>query len=143
MNRDCELPLTNAAPEEIRRLLKQARTIAVVGISDRPDRPSYGVAAYLQAHGFRIFPVNPNHQAVLGETCYPSLRDVPDPIDIVDIFRRPEAVPPIVAEAIGVKARAVWMQEGIVHNGAADQARAAGLIVVMNKCILKEHRRLS
>lgn len=140
MNTACELPLHNATPEEIRRLLENARTIAVVGLSDKPERDSFRVAAYLKAHGYRIIPVNPNVTEVLGERAYATLREVPGPVDIVDIFRKPEAVPAIVEDAIGLGAKAVWMQEGIAHNAAADRARAAGLAVVMNKCILKEHR---
>lgn len=140
MNTACELPLQNATSEEIRRLLQQARTIAVVGLSDKPDRDSFRVAHYLKAHGYRIIPVNPNLTEVLGERACASLRDVPEPVDIVDIFRKPEAVPAIVEDAIAIGAKAVWMQEGIAHNAAADRARAAGLQVVMSKCILKEHR---
>jgi predicted CoA-binding protein len=138
----CEMPLHNASPDEVRRLLTAAHTIAVVGLSDKPDRDSYHVAAYLQEHGYRIVPVNPTVASVLGERSYPRLEDVPEKIDIVDIFRRPDAVPPIVESAIAVGTGAVWMQLGIVHNAAADRARAAGLTVVMNKCLLIEHRRL-
>jgi predicted CoA-binding protein len=98
------------------------------------------VAAYLQKAGYRIIPVNPNLTSVLGETAYPHLRAVPVPVDVVDIFRRPEAVPEIVEDAIAIGARAVWMQDGIVHNAAADRARQAGLVVVMNKCMMREHR---
>jgi len=134
------MPLRNASPEEVRTLLKNARTIAVVGLSDKPDRDSYRVAAYLQSRGYRIIPVNPTLDEVLGEKAYSSLCDVPEEIDVVDIFRKPEAVPEIVDEAIAVGAKVVWMQEGIAHNAAADKARASGLQVVMNKCILKEHR---
>ncbi len=141
MSEGCEIPLHNATSEEVRALLKDARTIAVVGLSDKPDRDSYHVAAYLQKHGYRIIPVNPAVSEMLGEKAYASLRDVPEKIDVVDIFRRPDAVPAIVEDAIAIGARAVWMQEGIVHNAAADKARAAGLRVVMNKCMLKEHAR--
>jgi len=137
----CEMPLENASAEEIRQLLTSARTIAVVGLSDKPDRDSYRVAQYLQQHGYRIIPVNPVVASVLGEKSYARLEDVPEKIDIVDIFRRPEAVPEIVASAIAVGAKAVWMQLGIAHNAAADSARSAGLRVVMNKCLLVEHRR--
>ncbi|HEY7425959.1 MAG TPA: CoA-binding protein [Gemmataceae bacterium] len=142
MPEGCEIPLHNATSEEIRALLQSVRTIAVVGLSDKPERDSYHVAVYLQKHGYRIIPVNPAVSEVLGEKAYASLRDVPDKIDMVDIFRRPDAVPAIVEDAIAVGARTVWMQEGIVHNAAADMARAAGLHVVMNKCMLKEHARL-
>jgi predicted CoA-binding protein len=141
MSDACEMPLHNASPHEVRELLASAHTIAVVGLSDKPARDSYHVAAYLQGQGYRIIPVNPNVTEVLGEKAYARLRDVPEPIDIVDVFRRPEAVPAVVDEAIAVGARVVWMQEGVVHNAAAAKARAAGLRVVMNKCILKEHRR--
>jgi predicted CoA-binding protein len=139
MPEGCEVPLHNATSAEVRALLQNVRTIAVVGLSDKPDRDSYHVAAYLQKHGYRIIPVNPAVSEVLGEKAYASLRDVPDKIDVVDIFRRPDAVPAIVEDAIAAGARAVWMQEGIVHNAAADKARTAGLQVVMNKCMLKEH----
>jgi len=142
MSEMCEMPLDNASPEEVRQLLTTARTVAVVGLSDKPDRDSYRVAAYLQQQGYRIIPVNPAVASVLGEKAYARLEDVPEKIDIVDIFRRPDAVPPLVDSAIAVGARAVWMQLGIAHNAAADKARAAGLQVVMNKCILIEHRRL-
>ncbi len=143
MSDACEMPLQNASPEEVRQLLASARTIAVVGLSDKPERDSYHVAQYLQQHGYRIIPVNPAVPRVLGETAYARLEDVPEKIDIVDIFRKPEAVPEIVASAIAVGAKAVWMQLGIAHNAAAEQARAAGLQVVMNKCLLIEHRRFN
>lgn len=141
MTDSCEMPRENASSEEIRQLLQSTRTIAVVGLSDKPERDSYHVADYMQQHGYRIIPVNPAVSQVLGERSYPRLEDVPDKIDLVDIFRKPEAVPEIVASAIAVGAKAVWMQLGIIHNAAADQARAAGLRVVMNKCLLIEHRR--
>lgn len=143
MSEACEFPRENATSAEIRQILEVARNVAVVGLSDRPDRPSYGVAAYLQRHGYRILPVNPHLTEVLGEPAYPELAAVPDAVDIVDIFRRPEAVPEIVEQAIAKRARVVWMQEGIVHNAAADRARQAGLQVVMSRCLLKEHRALS
>jgi len=123
-------------------LLRSSRTIAVVGLSSRRTRPSFGVAEYLQRAGYRIIPVNPRETQVLGETCYPDLDAVPQPVDIVDIFRRSECVPEVVEAAIRVHAKAIWMQEGVVHEEAAAQARAAGLAVVMNRCILKDHRRL-
>ena len=139
----CEQPLRNASLDEIREILRSARTIAVVGLSDKPDRASYHVAAYLQQHGYRIIPVNPALREVLDEKCYSSLRDIPIPIDLVDIFRKPDAVPEIVDAAIVVGAKAIWMQEGVVHNAAAAKAREAGLAVVMDRCTLKEHLRLS
>jgi len=140
MSEACELPLSNATPDEIRAILATAHTIAVVGLSDKPDRASHRVAAYLQRHGYRIIPVNPLVTEVLGERAYARLRDVPDKVDLVDVFRRPEHVPEVVEAAIAIGAGAVWMQEGIVHNAAAEKARAAGLRVVMDRCTLKEHR---
>ena len=142
MSESCEMPLHNATPQEVRDLLGRVRTIAVVGLSDNPDRDSYHVAEYLQRHGYRIIPVNPAVRAVLGEKSYARLQDVPEKIDVVDVFRRPEAVPEVVDAAIAVGARAVWLQEGVVHNAAAEKARAAGLQVVQNRCMLKEHRAL-
>jgi uncharacterized protein len=138
----CELPLKNATPAEVRLILSMCRTIAMVGLSDKPDRDSYHVAAYLQQQGFRIIPVNPNVTEVLGEKAYANLPDVGQPVDLVNIFRKPEAVPALVEEAIALRAKAVWMQKGIVHNTAAQRARQAGLQVVMNQCIMIEHQRL-
>jgi predicted CoA-binding protein len=126
----------------IPELLKTSRTIAVVGLSTKRFRPSYGVAEYMQRNGYRIIPVNPFVQAVLGEKCYPDLDSIPERVDIVDIFRRAEFVPEIVEAAIRIGARAVWMQEGVVHEGAAERARGAGLSVVMDRCILKDHARI-
>ena len=126
--------------DRITEVLQSAKTIAVVGLSSSPLRPSYGVAAYLQSHGYHIIPVNPTIKGALGEKAYPSLRDVPEKIDIVDIFRRPDNVPPIVDDAIAIQAPVIWMQEGVVHEEAAAKARAAGIFVVMDLCILKEHR---
>ena len=127
----------------IRELLATAKVIAVVGLSSKKSRPSFGVSQYMQRAGYRIIPVNPNETEVLGEKAYASLDAVPEKIDIVDVFRRSESVPEIVATAIKVGAKAVWMQEGVIHEEAAAQARAAGLTVVMDRCILKEHQRLS
>jgi uncharacterized protein len=123
-------------------LLRNAKTIAVVGLSSRRSRPSYGVSEYMQSSGYRIIPVNPNETEILGEKAYASLDEVPGPVDIVDIFRRPEGVPEIVDAAIRIGARGIWMQEGVVHEEAAARARAAGLEVIMDKCILKEHRKM-
>jgi hypothetical protein len=123
-------------------ILRSAHTIAVVGLSGKRFRPSFGVAEYLQRAGYRIIPVNPEETEVLGEKSYPDLDAVPEPIDIVDIFRRSEYVPDIVEAAVRKGARAVWMQEGVAHEDAARRAEAAGLAVVMNRCILKEHRRM-
>lgn len=126
----------------IQGLLRSARTIAVVGLSDKKARPSYGVARYMQAAGYRIVPVNPEVKEVLGEKCYPNLEAVPESIDIVDIFRRSEFVPPVVEAAIRVGAKVIWMQEGVIHEEAAERARAAGLAVIMDRCLLKEHLRM-
>ena len=122
-------------------LLRASRVIAVVGLSSKRFRPSYGVAEYMQQEGYRIIPVNPNETEVLGEKAYARLEDIPEHIDIVDIFRRSEFVAPIVESAIRVGASAVWMQEEVVDQAAADKAKKAGLSVVMDRCILKEHRR--
>src|ERR1019366_400885 len=127
---------------QISEILRNARTIAVVGLSGKRYRPSYGVAEYMQRSGYRIIPVNPLEQQVLGETSYPDLDAVPDTIDIVDIFRRPEFVPEIVEAAIRKGAKVIWMQEGVIHEDAARRAMEAGLTVVMDRCILKDHRRL-
>ena len=126
----------------IAELLRTARRIAVVGLSNKRWRPSYGVSEYMQRSGYKIIPVNPEVEEVLGERGYPTLEAAPGPIDIVNIFRRSEMVPEIVDAAIRIGAKAVWMQEGVVHEDAAARARAAGLIVVMDRCLLKEHRRL-
>jgi predicted CoA-binding protein len=128
--------------DNIPELLRSARTIAVVGLSGKKARPSYGVSEYLQNAGYRIIPVNPRETEVLGEKAYPDLDSLPEKVDIVDVFRRSEFVPDIVDAAIRIGARAVWMQEGVINDAAAEKARAAGLAVVMDRCILKEHRRL-
>jgi predicted CoA-binding protein len=127
----------------IAEILKTARTIAVVGLSPKRYRPSYGVAEYLQKAGYRIIPVNPRESELLGERCYPDLEAIPEAVDIVDIFRRSEFVPEIVEAAIRKGAKVVWMQEGVVHEDAARRAEAAGLQVVMDRCILKDHRRMA
>ncbi len=126
----------------IEEMLKGSKTIAVVGLSSNPMRASHGVSAYMQAQGYRIIPVNPQEEFVLGEKSYASLLDVPYQIDIVDVFRRSEFVPEIVDQAIQKKASAIFMQEGVVHEHAAEKARKAGLFVVMDRCILKEHRKI-
>ena len=125
----------------ISELLRSSHVIAVVGLSSKKFRPSYGVAEYMQHEGYRIIPVNPHESEVLGEKSYARLEDIPDRIDIVDIFRRSEFVGPIVETAIRLGAKAVWMQEGVEHEEAAQKARDAGLFVVMDRCILKEHSR--
>jgi predicted CoA-binding protein len=129
----------SAANDPITEILKTSRTIAVVGLSSRKFRPSHGVAEYLQSAGYRIIPVNPHEREVLGEKSYARLEDIPEKIDIVDVFRRSEYVPEIVESAIRIQAAAIWMQEGVIHQQAAEQARRAGMIVVIDCCILKEH----
>ena len=128
------------ANDEIGKLLKQAKNIAVVGLSDSPLRPSYGVSAYMQSHGYKIIPVNPTIRGALGEKAVPTLADVHGKIDIVDVFRRPEHVAEVVDEAIRLKVPVLWLQEGVVDEAAAEKARKAGMQVVMDRCILKEHR---
>ena len=132
--------MSSGQPDPILDLLKRSRVIAVVGLSNSPLRPSHGVSAYMQTHGYRIVPVNPQIDEALGEKSYPSLEQVPEPIDIVNIFRRPEFVEGIVEQAIRLKVPAIWMQEGVVHEAAAEKARKAGIFMVMDRCILKEHR---
>jgi len=129
--------------EQIKDVLQSAKTIAVVGLSSNPLRASHGVSAYMQAQGYRIIPVNPQEEFVLGEKAYPSLLDVREKIDIVNIFRRPEFVPEIVEQAIRKKATCVWMQEEVINEPAAEKARQAGIFVVMDLCILKEHQNIS
>ncbi|HXG64773.1 MAG TPA: CoA-binding protein [Blastocatellia bacterium] len=129
------------SPEAIERIFNEAKTIAVVGLSSNPSRPSYNVARYLQSQGYRIIPVNPNETAVLGEKAYPKLEDVPEKIDIVELFRRSDQAGRHVDEAICIGARAVWMQEGVIDEKAARKAQGAGLDVVMDRCMLKEHMR--
>lgn len=126
----------------VKKILSEFKTIAVVGLSPKTDRPSYRVASYLKSKGYRIIPVNPNATEILGERCYPNLLSIPDRIEVVDIFRRSEDVPPIVDEAIKIGAKAIWMQEGIINKEAARKAEEAGLLVVMDKCMYKEHSRL-
>lgn len=128
-------PLTDAGE----KILASAKTIAVVGLSPDPRRPSHGVARYLQQAGYRIIPVNPNADEVLGERAYPGLRQVPDPVDVVEVFRRSEFVGPIVDDAIAIKASAVWLQDGVIDEEAAARARASGLDVVMDDCMMRRH----
>ena len=128
---------------QMSQILASAKTIAVVGLSGKRYRPSYGVSEYLKKAGYRIIPVNPNETEVLGEKAYPNLESVPEPVDIVDIFRRSEHVPEIVESAIRIGARAVWMQEGVYHEDARRRAEEAGIVVAMDRCILKDHLRLN
>ncbi|MBV8891052.1 MAG: CoA-binding protein [Acidobacteria bacterium] len=133
------MPSTEVDP--ISDLLRRAHVIAVVGLSNSPLRPSHGVSAYMQTHGYRIIPVNPHIDEALGEKAYPSLLEVPVKVDIVNIFRRPEFVEGVVDQAIQLKVPAVWMQEDVIHQRAAEKARQAGILVVMDRCILKEHQK--
>ena len=130
---------TAIAGNPVSQILQTSRVIAVVGLSNRQHRPSYGVARYQQNRGYPVNPVKTSETEVLGEKCYSPLEDIPEHVDIVDIFRRSEFVPEIVQSAIAIGARAVWMQEGVMHPEAAERARVAGLLVIMNSCILKEH----
>lgn len=130
-------------PETVKKILKNHHTIAVVGLSDKPDRPSYRVASYLQSHGYRIVPINPRISRALDEDAYPDLDSVPFEIDVADIFRRSEEVLPIIDKAVKKGVKAVWMQEGVISPDAAEKASEAGIDVVMDLCMLKEHSRYS
>jgi predicted CoA-binding protein len=127
------------ADDVIDRILRTARVIAVVGLSPDPRRPSHGVARYLKRAGYRIIPVNPMVQQVMGESAYPSLRDIGEPVDVVDVFRRSQFVSPIVEDAIAIGARAIWMQDGVIDEFAATRAQAAGLDVIMDDCMMRRH----
>jgi hypothetical protein len=129
------------SPEEIQAILRNYKIVAVVGLSPKPERPSYQVASYLQEHGYRIVPVNPGQKEILGEKCYPSLKDIPFPVEVVDIFRSVDAIPGIVDEAIAIGAKVVWMQLGLAEPDSARKARDAGLKVVMDRCMKIEHRQ--
>ena len=126
----------------IRLILRESATVAVVGLSPKPERPSHRVASYLMAAGYRVIPVNPGQDEILGQACYPNLRAVPVQVDLVDIFRNPAAVPPVVEDAIAIGARFIWMQEGIVNHEAAARAEAVGLAVIMDRCTKIEHMNL-
>jgi predicted CoA-binding protein len=134
--------LSNEHVATIRKVLRESKTIAVVGLSPKPNRPSHQVARYLMEVGYTIIPVNPGQDIILGQTCYSNLRDIPTPVDMVDIFRRQEEVVPIVEDAIGIGARFIWMQQGIVNEEAAGKAEAAGLIVIMDRCTKIDHMNL-
>jgi hypothetical protein len=138
---ECQLPEFNPEDEEIRGILENNQTIAVVGLSTDPGKDSHRVAKYLKEHGYHIVPVNPKADEILGEQCYASLKEIPFSVDIVDIFRKIEAIPAIVDEAIAIGAKVVWMQLGLAENRSAHKAMAAGLKVVMNKCLKIEHSR--
>ncbi|MBL8519722.1 MAG: CoA-binding protein [Betaproteobacteria bacterium] len=126
----------------LRRILKDSKTIAVVGLSANWWRPSYFAAKYMQEHGYRVIPVNPAYTEVLGETCYKSLRDIPQKVDIVDCFRKSEEIPALAADAVAIRAKCLWMQLGVANEAAAATARAAGLDVIMDRCVKIEHGRL-
>jgi predicted CoA-binding protein len=128
--------------DEVEEILKGFNIVAIVGMSSEPDRPSFRVGSYLKEHGYRIIPVNPSVTSVLGEICYPTLTSIPGEVEIVDVFRDSEALPPIAEEAIAIGARVLWMQEGVINEIAAARAREAGLLVVMDKCMRKEHLKL-
>lgn len=134
--------VANPAPEEIKRLLETARSVAVVGLSPKPERDSYLVAKYLLEHGYRVIPVNPAVEEVLGQKSYPDLTSLPEPVDIVDVFRRSEFVPPIAEQAVALGAKALWLQLGVRHDQAAALARDKGLLVVQDQCIKVLHHKL-
>jgi hypothetical protein len=143
MKESCEFPESNPPDEAIRKILAENKTVAIVGLSDKPERDSFRVAQYLKEHGYTVIPVNPTRTEILGEKSYPDLAAIGSPVDIVDIFRNTEAIPGIVDEAISIGARVVWMQLGLAHNESARKAAAAGLEVVQSKCIKIEHQKLS
>lgn len=143
MTDQCEMPKHGSKSEDIEKMLKTYKTVAVVGASPKEDRPSYGVAKYLQSVGYRIIPVNPTAKEILGEKCYPDLKSIPDKVEIVDVFRKPEFVPEIAKAAVEIGAKVLWMQEQVISNEAGDIASKAGLKVVMNKCIAKEYTKMS
>lgn len=138
----CEFPESNPLEDEIKGILENSKIIAIVGLSDKPERDSYMVAKYLKDHGYTIVPVNPTKTEILGEKVYPDLASIPFQVDIVDIFRNVEAIPGIVDEAIKIKAKAVWMQLGLAHNESARKAGNAGLVAVQSKCLKIEHGKL-
>jgi len=143
INTNCELPDSNPPSDEIIEILRKCRTIAVVGISPKETRDSNRVAKYLMDQGYEIVPVNPGQREVLGKTCFRTLMDIPFPIDMADLFLNPTRVPPVVDQAIEIGVKAIWMQEGVVHNESAQKARKEGIQVVMNKCIKKEHMKMT
>ncbi|MBN1104306.1 MAG: CoA-binding protein [Deltaproteobacteria bacterium] len=138
----CELPDLVPPPEEIVRILRSFKKIAVVGLSPKEKRDSHRVAGYLLQHGYEVIPVNPGQKEILGRTCYRSLKEIPFEVEVVDLFLNPARVPPVVDQAIEIGAKVVWMQLGVVHNEAARKAREAGIAVVMNRCIKQEHEKM-
>jgi predicted CoA-binding protein len=143
MKESCEFPESNPPDDAVRKILSENRTVAIVGLSDKPERDSFRVAQYLQEHGYTIIPVNPTRAEILGEKSYPDLASIGSPVDIVDIFRNIDAIPGIVEEAIAIGAKVVWMQLGLAHNASARKATEAGLEVVQSKCIKVEHQKLA
>lgn len=141
-NTTCELPDSNPPSEEIKDILQKGKTIAIVGISPKESRDSNKVAKYLMSRGYEIVPVNPGQKTILGKTCFRTLGDIPFAIDVADLFLNPKRVPPVVDQAIEMGVPVIWMQEGVVHNEAAQKAREKGIQVVMNKCIKKEHMKM-
>jgi predicted CoA-binding protein len=142
-NESCEFPESNPPNDAIRRILENSRTIAIVGLSDKPERDSFRVASYLKDHGYTIIPVNPTKMEILGEKAYPDLASIPTQVDVVDIFRKVDAIPGIVDEAIRIQAKVIWMQLGLAHNESARKATEAGLSVVQSKCLKVEHQKLT
>ena len=140
---ECEFPRENATTEEIKEILQNNKTIAIVGLSADEEKDSYRVAKYMKQHGYRIIPVNPKYTNILGEKCYPDLKSIPEKIDIVDIFRKPDAIPAIVEESLETGTKVIWMQLGLCSNASAEKARYAGIKVVMNKCIKVEHANIN
>lgn len=137
----CELPAFRVSDEEARKVMERYKTIAVVGLSSNPEKPSHFVPKYLKEHGYMVIPVNPTAKGeILGQKVYAGLKEIPQKVEVVDIFRPPKDVPPIVEDAIAIGAKVIWMQEGIVNNAAAERARAAGLTVIMDKCMMKVHK---
>lgn len=137
----CELPAFRVSDEEARKVMDRYKTVAVVGLSSNPEKPSHFVPKYLKEHGYTVIPVNPMAKGeILGQKVYAGLKEVPHKVEVVEIFRPPKDVPPIVEDAIAIGAKVVWMQEGIVNNAAAERAKAAGLTVIMDKCMMKVHR---
>jgi predicted CoA-binding protein len=136
------MSLVDYQADTVRRILKSSKTIAVVGLSPKPERPSHQVASYLKEAGYTVIPVNPGQDSLLGLPCYPNLLAVPSPVDIVDIFRRPEHVLPVVEQAIAIQAKTIWMQSGIVNEEAARLAEKTGLTVIMDRCTMMEHMEL-
>jgi predicted CoA-binding protein len=142
MSDTCEIPVFKPDDEQIKKILKKYHTIAIVGISQDEEKPSFRVASYLKDQDYKIIPVNPRYKEILGEQCHSSLKEIPESVEIVDVFRKPEAIDEIAEEAIEIGAKVIWMQLGIVNNKAAQRAKDAGLEVVMDRCMYIEHKRL-